>query len=124
MVMGIVDKHYIGDVNETKLVKDTALTSEISSQPESVDSFAVELKTLDKTCNFCDCLRDSLIRDLIVLGIAYTKHHKLLLGFFETIKLLSSVLRDFSIRRREIKFGLSLISIQSTFSFPTGACKV
>ena len=35
---------------------------------ESVDSFVTELKTLAKTCNFCDCLRDSLIHDCIVLG--------------------------------------------------------
>ena len=36
---------------------------------ESVDCFVAELKTLAKTCNFCDCLRDSLIRDRIMLGI-------------------------------------------------------
>ena len=34
---------------------------------ESVDSFVAELRNLAKTCNFCDCLRDSLIRDRIVL---------------------------------------------------------
>ena len=33
------------------------------------DSFVVELKMLAKTFNFCDCLRNSLIRDRIVLGI-------------------------------------------------------
>ena len=36
---------------------------------KSVNCFVAELKTLAKTCNFCDCLRDSLISDHIVLGI-------------------------------------------------------
>lgn len=36
---------------------------------ESVDCFVAELKTHAKTCNVCDCLRDSLVRDRIVLGI-------------------------------------------------------
>ena len=36
---------------------------------ETVDNFVAELKTLAKTCNFCNSLRNSLIRDRIVLGI-------------------------------------------------------
>ena len=44
-----------------------------------MDSFDAELKTLAKTCNFCDCLRDSLIRDRIVLGIKNEQTTKKLL---------------------------------------------
>ena len=46
---------------------------------ESVDSFVAELRNLAKTCNFCDCLRDSLIRDRIVLGIKNEQTTKKLL---------------------------------------------
>ena len=48
---------------------DTVLISGISFQPSPVECFVAELKTLAKTCNFFDCLRDSLIHDCIVLGI-------------------------------------------------------
>jgi len=50
-------------------MSDTVLTSGISFHAKSVDCFLAELKTLPKTCNFCDCLIDSLIRDRIVFGI-------------------------------------------------------
>jgi len=46
---------------------------------ETVDNFVAELKTLAKTCNFCDCLSDSLIRDRIVLGIKNEQTTKKLL---------------------------------------------
>ena len=64
-VMGKMEKHCIGEVNEIRYcfnMRDKLPT-------ESVDSFVAELRNLAKTCNFCDCLRDSLIRDRIVLGI-------------------------------------------------------
>lgn len=38
-----------------------------------------ELKQLVKTCKFCDCLRENLIRDHILLGIADTATRKILL---------------------------------------------
>lgn len=44
-----------------------------------MDSFVTELKTLPKTCNFCDCLWDSLICDHIVLGIKNEQTTKKLL---------------------------------------------
>ena len=46
---------------------------------ESVDSFVAEWRNLAKTCYFCDCLRDSLIRDRIVLGIKNEQMTKKLL---------------------------------------------
>ena len=62
-----MEKHWIGEVNEiyTRYCfnkRDKLLT-------ESVNYFVAELKTLAKTCNFCDCLCDSIIRDRIVPGI-------------------------------------------------------
>ncbi|CAB4015835.1 Hypothetical predicted protein, partial [Paramuricea clavata] len=48
-------------------------------QTESVDNFVAELKTLAKTCNLCECLRDSLIHDRIVLGIKNEQTTKKLL---------------------------------------------
>lgn len=36
---------------------------------ESVDTYITELKILARDCNFCSCLRDSLIRDRIIIDI-------------------------------------------------------
>ena len=36
---------------------------------ESIYAYVTALRNLEKTCNFCDCLNDSLLRDRIVLGI-------------------------------------------------------
>ena len=36
---------------------------------ESMDAYVGELRTLAQSCNFCTCLRDTLIRYRIVLGI-------------------------------------------------------
>ena len=36
---------------------------------ESIDSYVTVLRTLVKSCNFCDCLHDTLIRDRIVIGV-------------------------------------------------------
>ena len=36
---------------------------------EAIDAYVAALKILQKTCNFCDCLKDSLLRDRIVFGV-------------------------------------------------------
>ena len=36
---------------------------------EAIDAFAAALKILQKTCNFCDWRKDSLLRDRIVFGV-------------------------------------------------------
>ncbi|KAL9989578.1 hypothetical protein ACROYT_G004142 [Oculina patagonica] len=77
VVMGKVEKHCIGEVNE--IYERYCFNKRDKIPTESVDSFVSELKTLAKTCNFCDCLRDSLIRDRIVLGIKNEQTTKKLL---------------------------------------------
>ena len=36
---------------------------------EAIDAYVDALKILQKSCNFCDCLKDSLLRDRIVFGV-------------------------------------------------------
>ena len=38
----------------------------IQEEQESIDAYVTVLRNLAKSCNFCDCMRDSLIRDRIV----------------------------------------------------------
>jgi transposase InsO family protein len=71
------DKHILGEVNETyeryKFFKrDQNIT-------EPIDDYVSSLKELAKTCNFCDCMKDSLLRDKIVLGIRDNSTRKILL---------------------------------------------
>ena len=67
VVMDKMGKYCIGEVNE--IYERYCFNKRDKLPSESVDCFVAELKTLAKTCNFCDCLRDILIRDRIVLGI-------------------------------------------------------
>ena len=67
VVMDKIEKHCIGDVN--KIYERYYFNKRDKIPMEAVDSFDSELKTLEKTCNFCDCLCDSLIHDHIVLSI-------------------------------------------------------
>jgi len=54
-------KHCIGEVNE---IYERYCFTKRDKLPatEMVDNVVAELKTLTKTCNFCDCLRDRFHR--------------------------------------------------------------
>ena len=67
VVMDKLEKYRIAEVN--KIYERYCFNKRDKLPTESVDSFVAELKTLAKTCNFCDCLRDSLIRYGIMLGV-------------------------------------------------------
>ena len=67
VVMAKLEANCIGEVNET--FEQYAFNKLDKLQGESIDSYVAELKTLAKTCNFCECLHHSLIWDCIVLGI-------------------------------------------------------
>ena len=61
---------------------------------ESVDEYIRTLKELSKTCNFCDCLRDSLIRDRLVLGVKRPPTRKVLLQRLPPCKLTLAQTED------------------------------
>lgn len=48
------------------------------SPDEVFDTYVAALRTLPQTCNFCECVWESLIRDRIVLGILNRQTRKLL----------------------------------------------
>ena len=57
----------LGETNET--YERFLFNSRQKNETETVDQYITALRTLAKTCNFCACLRDSLIRDRLVIGI-------------------------------------------------------
>lgn len=71
------DEFTIGQVNETY---ECYILNNRSQEPsESIDAHVASLRSLAKTCGFCDCLSESLLRDRIVLGISNNNLRKRLL---------------------------------------------
>ena len=61
------DECAIGEVNET--YERYVFNSRNQDGAKSRDTYITDLRKLMKTCNFCDCLKDTLLRDRIVLGV-------------------------------------------------------
>ena len=78
VVKGKMEKRCISEINK---IYERCFNKRDKFPTETVDNFVAELKTLAKTCfsNFCHCLRDSPIRDRIVLGIKNEQTTKKLL---------------------------------------------
>ena len=71
------DEFTIGEVNET--YERYIFNGRNQGQDESIDAYITALRTLAKTCGFCDCLADSLSRNRIVLEInSHTLRKRLL----------------------------------------------
>ena len=57
-----------------------ALQQTRTTKGKSIDQYVAELsRILAQSCNFCNCLHDSLISDRIVLGMKDSGAHKRLL---------------------------------------------
>ena len=67
----------IGELNET--YERYVFNNRSQRDGESIESFATSLKSMARTCGFCNSLHDSLIRDRIVTGICDDKRRKTLL---------------------------------------------
>jgi len=61
------EEYCIGQTNET--FERYLFNSRSQKEDESIDHYVLALRTLLKSCNFCQCLHDSLIRDRIVFGV-------------------------------------------------------
>ena len=71
------DAHFVGTTNET--YERYVFNNRNQGATESVEDYVAALRTLSKACNFCECLRDGLLRDRIVLGITDNATRKRLL---------------------------------------------
>lgn len=62
------DDHAIGERNET--YERYVFNSKMQKADEAFDDYLASVSTLAQTCNFCDCMKESLIRDQIIGGIS------------------------------------------------------
>ena len=67
IIIGKMDGHILGHTNET--FERYKFNTRAQHLDETTDTYVAALKNLRKTCNFCDCLQDSLLRDRIVFGV-------------------------------------------------------
>lgn len=61
------DQYTIAELNET--FERYNFNPRNQEENKSIDAYVTALRTLEKTCNFCGCMHDSILRDRIVLGI-------------------------------------------------------
>ena len=71
------ETYIIGETNET--YERFTFNKRDQNEGESIDSYVSVLRDLSQTCNFCECLRETLLRDRIVLGIKDSSTRKVLL---------------------------------------------
>ena len=67
VIMKKMSEVIIGETNET--YERYVFNKRDQGTGESIETYSAALKELAKTCNFCECMNDSRIRDRIVLGI-------------------------------------------------------
>ena len=72
------DELLICELNET--YERYCFNLRVQHPDEPVDSFISDLSDLAKSCGFCKCLHDTLIRDRIVMGLQCKDTQKLLLA--------------------------------------------
>ncbi|XP_028412151.1 uncharacterized protein K02A2.6-like [Dendronephthya gigantea] len=66
-ILNKLDAHILGETNET--FERYKFNTRIQKSDETIDDYLASLKTLAKTGNLCECLKTSLLRDRIVLGV-------------------------------------------------------
>ena len=71
------EEFIIGETNETH--ERYKFNQRTQKPAETTDQFVTALKTLSATCNFCDCMRETLILDRLVTGINSPETRKKLL---------------------------------------------
>ena len=71
------DDFIIGESNE--IYERYLFNKRSQESTESIENYTTVLRTMAKSCNFCDCLHDQLICDRMVLGVQDQQTRKKLL---------------------------------------------
>ena len=97
------DEHIIGQLNET--YERYKFNCRNQSPGESADSFVTALRNLAKNCNFCECMRDSLLRDRVIMGIIDNDLRKRLLQMPDlTINLCIDMCRAYEATENRMRY--------------------
>ena len=97
------DEHIIGQLNET--YERYKFNCRNQTPGESVDSFVTALRNLAKNCNFCECMRESLLRDRVIMGILDSDLRKRLLQMPDlTINLCIDMCRAYEATENRMRY--------------------
>ena len=97
------DEHIIGQLNET--YERYRFNCMNQTPGEAVDAFITALRNLAKNCNFCDCMRESLLRDRVIMGILDSDLRKRLLQMPDlTINLCIDMCRAYEATENRMRY--------------------
>ena len=97
------DEHIIGQLNET--YERYKFNCRNQTPGESVDSFVTALRNLTKNCNICECMRESLLRDRVIMGILDSDLRKRLLQMPDlTINLCIDMCRAYEATENRMRY--------------------
>ena len=77
VLMTKIEEKIKGEVNET--YERYVVNCRRQKPDEKIDAYVMSLKDLAKSCGFCDCISDSLLRDRLVIGVREDETRKELL---------------------------------------------
>ena len=97
------DEHIIGQLNET--YERYRFNCRNQTPGEAVDAFITALRNLAKNCNFCECMRESLLRDRVIMGILDSDLRKRLLQMPDlTINLCIDMCRAYEATENRMRY--------------------
>ena len=97
------DEHIIGQLNET--YERYRFNCRNKTPGEAVDAFITALRNLAKNCNFCECMRESLLRDRVIMGILDSDLRKRLLQMPDlTINLCIDMCRAYEATETRMRY--------------------
>ena len=87
IIIGKMDGHILGQTHDT--FERYKFNTRAQHSDETTDTYVAALKNLRKTCNFCDCLQDSLCNGIACFNTLIIYQHKQLVTFrmFNTTEL-------------------------------------
>ena len=108
------DEHIIGQLNET--YERYRFNCRNQTPGEAVDAFITALRNLAKNCNFCECMRESLLRDRVIMGILDSDLRKRLLQMPDlTINLCIDMCRAYEATETRMRYmeGSSQVEVHT-----------
>ena len=75
------EQHFLGQTQELNSSNASNLFNRRNQEPgETVDQYVSVLRNMAKTCGFCDCMKDKLLMDRLLLGITEDKTREALIS--------------------------------------------
>ena len=108
------DEHIIGQLNET--YECYRFNCRKQTHGEAVDAFVTALRNLAKNCNLCECMRESLLRDRVIMGILDSDLRKRILQVPDlTINLCIDMCRAYEATKNRMRYmeGSSQVEVHT-----------